>query len=103
MSNTGRNKHLWILFLGTYHPILSDEVTPVEFRCALGLNALLLIQYEFNLLVANFVQKYSARSHFDIPEDVKTAIFNVTGGHPGLCRFILSILRTHFREGTINI
>lgn len=104
MSNKRCNKYLWILFPSTYHPTLLDDMTPIEFKYALGLNSLLLIQYEFDLLVANFVWKYSAQSHFiNIPEDVKIAIFNVTGRHPGLCHFILSMLRTHFCEGTINI
>ena len=83
-----------------YHPTLADNPTPVEFAYSLGLSDLLLTRKEVDTLVMNFVQKYDARSYFDIPEDVISAIFNITNGHPGLCRFILRWLRDHFREGT---
>ncbi|CAG8503550.1 13147_t:CDS:2 [Funneliformis caledonium] len=78
------------------------EVTPIEIIHTLGLDALLLTKYEFNVLVANFIQRYSSRSYFNIPEGVKNLIFNLTGGHPGLCRFILTLLRIKFREGIQN-
>ncbi|PKK56868.1 hypothetical protein RhiirC2_871514 [Rhizophagus irregularis] len=99
-SNDGCNKNLWILFLGTYHPTLADNPTPIQITNTLGLNELLLTRNEFNLLVANIVQKYNDRSYFNIPNDVRDTIFNITNGHPGLCRFIMNWLHDHFREGT---
>jgi hypothetical protein len=45
----------------------------------------------------NFVQQCN---YFNIPDKVVEAIFNITNGHPGLCRFILRWLRDHAREGT---
>ena len=41
MSNSG-NQNLKILFLSTYHPILSDQLIPVQFKYTLSLNNLLL-------------------------------------------------------------
>ena len=99
-SNDGCNKNLWILFLGTYHPTLAENPTPIEFTNTLGLNDLLLTRNEFNVLVANIVQQYDDLSYFSIPDEVRNTIFNITNGHPGLCRFIMRWLRDHFREGT---
>src|SRR4051794_40597530 len=36
---------------------------------------------------------------FNIPKVVMNAIFNLTGGHPGLCRFVLNLLHTHYKQG----
>ncbi|CAG8596882.1 1962_t:CDS:2 [Dentiscutata erythropus] len=40
----------------------------------------------------------SSSPDFNIPESVQKAIFNITGGHPGLYRFILTALRNQFHE-----
>ncbi len=89
-----------MLFLDTYHPTLTDNLTPAEFASSLGLSDLLLTRKEFDTLIMNFVQKWEARSYFDIPENITNVIFNITDGHPGLCRFILRWLRDHFCEAT---
>ena len=41
-SNTGCNKNLWVLFLGTYHPTLTNNPIPAKFASSLGLSDLLL-------------------------------------------------------------
>ncbi|CAG8525158.1 3243_t:CDS:2 [Funneliformis caledonium] len=82
MSNTGFNKHLWIFFLNTYNLTLLDEISPIEIIHILSLDTLLLTKYEFN--------------------DVRNAIFNLTSRYPDLCQFILTLLRTKFREGIQN-
>ncbi|CAG8586734.1 14652_t:CDS:2, partial [Cetraspora pellucida] len=93
-------QNLRMLLLGTYHPTLDPQMTPVEFHHALGLNVLLLKWEEFQHLVKNYIQLHITQGSplFKIPEEVQKAVFNLTGGHPGLCRFILRTLRSHFRE-----
>jgi hypothetical protein len=99
MSNYG-NKNLKILFLGVYHPMFSDQLTPVQFKHALDLNNLLLKREELQQLVANYIQYHITLGSplFNITEDIQEAIFNFTSGHPGLCRFVLSQLRIHYCE-----
>ncbi|CAB4396724.1 unnamed protein product [Rhizophagus irregularis] len=104
ISNCTEKTYLFVdevqFIYGTYHPTLADNPTPIQITNTLGLNELLLTRNEFNLLVANIVQKYNDRSYFNIPNDVRDTIFNITNGHPGLCRFIMNWLHDHFREGT---
>lgn len=94
-SNLGQN--LRFLFLGTYHPTL---VTPITFTHTLGLNDLLLRWEEINQLTKKFVQLHKAQGSdlFRVPVSIQRAIFNLTGGHAGLCRLILSSLRNRFRD-----
>ncbi|CAI2196168.1 16280_t:CDS:2, partial [Funneliformis geosporum] len=35
---------------------------------------------------------------FKIPQKIADAIFSLTGGHVGLCRFILDLLYTHYKD-----
>src|SRR5205085_1338549 len=73
--------------------------TPVEFRHTLGLNNLLLGWEELNQLTTNFIQLHTLQGSelFSIPKPIQRAILNLTGGHPGICRLILSSFRNHFR------
>src|SRR5438094_2332233 len=102
MSNYGRNKNLKILCLGVYDPVYSDLLTPVHVNHTLGLNHLLLEEKEFQELILKYIKLHDplGSPRFNIPEDVRKAIYNLTGGHPGLCRFILSQLRIHYRDFT---
>ncbi|CAG8453586.1 2276_t:CDS:2 [Funneliformis caledonium] len=83
MSNSG-NQNLKILFFSTYHPILSDQLTPVQFKYAFSLNNLFLNREELQQLAANYVQHHIILGSllFNITEDIQEAIFNFTGGHP---------------------
>ncbi|RHZ47778.1 hypothetical protein Glove_567g21 [Diversispora epigaea] len=105
LSYDGRNKNLKMFLLGTYHPTLSDQLTLIPFSKTLSLNHLLLKQKEFQQLVSNYVQLHFAQGSplFNVPDDVQNAIFNLTGGHPGLCRFILQQLRIHYRESSVTV
>lgn len=102
LSSEGYNlgQNLRFLFLGTYHPTLDLRISPIEFRHSLGLNDLLLGWEEINQLTKNFVQLHMVQgSHlFKVPDSIQKAMLNLTGGHPGLCRLILSSLRSHFRD-----
>lgn len=100
LSNPGKNEFLRILLFAAYDPTLS-HLTPVQFQHSLGSDALRLRRDEFDQLVASFIKlKHKLGSEvFTIPVTVSNAIYNLTGGHVGLCRTILSTLRCHFRDG----
>ncbi|CAG8505027.1 10504_t:CDS:2 [Acaulospora colombiana] len=100
LSSESNLQNIRIILLGTYHPTLDPQVTPVQIRHTLGLNALLLTWEEVRQLIINYIQRHATLGSpsFTIPEPVRKAIFNLTGGHPGLCRFVLTALRNQFRE-----
>ena len=100
LSNPGKNEFLRILIFAAYDPTLS-HLTPIRFQHSLGSDALRLRRDEFDQLVASFIKlKHSLGSEvFTIPGTVSNAIYNLTGGHVGLCRTILSTLRCRFRDG----
>ncbi|CAG8471478.1 20193_t:CDS:2 [Racocetra fulgida] len=100
LSSESCLQNIRIILLGTYHPTLDPQVTPMEIHNTLGLNALLLTWDEVQQLITNYIQRHATLGspNFNIPEPVQKAIFNLTGGHPGLCRFILTALRNQFRE-----
>jgi hypothetical protein len=93
------------------HPELYEEIAvdkvhiffqfnAEEARDALDLNNLLLKQEELQQLVANYIQYHITLGSplFNITEDIQEAIFNFISRHPGLCQFVLSQLRIHYRE-----
>src|ERR1044072_5271310 len=77
------------------------------FIIQLGLNALLLTWDEFSQLVTKHIQRHISLGsmNFIIPDPVQRALFNLTSGHVGLCRFVLTALRNQFREnrGTMEM
>ncbi|CAG8774817.1 9208_t:CDS:2, partial [Cetraspora pellucida] len=99
LSSESNIQNIRIVLLGTYHPTLDPQMTPVDLH-TLGLNALLLTWEEVHQLIIIYIQRHATLGspNFNIPEPVQKAIFNLTGGHPGLCRFILTALRNQFRE-----
>ncbi|CAG8554230.1 3495_t:CDS:1 [Acaulospora colombiana] len=100
-------KDIHILLLGTYDPTLAYEATPLKFsdNDTLSLKILLLTRREFKSLVDKYVQIRVLRgsSMFNIPEAIEDAIFRLTNGHPGLCRFILDSLHTRFKDGASTV
>jgi len=105
MSSNKQNKHLWLFFLGAYHPKLGDQLTPVQFIHTLGINWLYLTNGEYQRLAGVFIQTYNLKGSplFEIPEDVRNSVFNITGGHPGLCRHILKQLLIHYHNGSTEV
>ncbi|RIB30187.1 hypothetical protein C2G38_2136492 [Gigaspora rosea] len=101
------NKDIHILLLGTYDLTLVNDVTPVKFNDndTLSLKALLLTKEEFKLLVENYVQIriLGGSLMFNIPEAIADAIFCLTNGHPGLCRFILDSLHARYKNGALTV
>ncbi|KAF0413854.1 crinkler family protein [Gigaspora margarita] len=101
------NKDIHILLLGMYDPTLANEAIPVKFNDndTLSLKTLLLTKKEFKFLVENYVQirVFGGSSMFNIPEAIADAIFCLTNGHPGLCRFILDSLHTRYKNGALTV
>jgi hypothetical protein len=93
-----------VFLIGSYRPTLDLITTPIEFKAVFGLKNLLLTKSEFQQFIKKYVELHNRIGNhgFDIPEAVQNVIFNLTGGYPGLCRFILNTLRNHFRDN-VNI
>ena len=89
---------LRVLFLAAYDPTAS-QVTPVQFRNSLGLDALCLTADIQSVDGGVYRTAQGSGSEvFAIPVPVSNAIFNLTG-HAGLCRTTLTTLRHLFRNG----
>ncbi|RUS22669.1 hypothetical protein BC937DRAFT_87947 [Endogone sp. FLAS-F59071] len=98
-----KNNHR-VLLLATYNLALMPGSTPIVFQDPLGLDALRLTETEFEELVKKYVQKKQAQhrsSQFEIPEEVRKAIYNSTRGHAGICRSTLTSLRHMFADGAV--
>ncbi|CAG8566911.1 9009_t:CDS:2 [Ambispora leptoticha] len=100
LSSESNLQNIRLVLLGTYHPTLDPQMTPVEIHHTLGLNDLLLGWEEVRRLTENYVQLHATKGSdlFKVPEIIQRAIFDLTGGHPGLCRLILSTFRNRFRN-----
>ncbi|PKC55118.1 hypothetical protein RhiirA1_446908 [Rhizophagus irregularis] len=100
LSSESNTRDIHIVLLGVYHPNVEPISTPLDLHCTLSLNVLLLTWEEFSQLVTKFIQRHVTLGsmNFIIPDPVRRALYNVTAGHVGLCRFVLRVLRDQFRE-----
>lgn len=100
LSSESNSQNTHIVLLGAYHPNIESISTPLDIRYTLSLNVLLLSRNEFSQLVTNYIQRHATLGspNFIIPIPVQDALFNLTAGHVGLCRYILTTLRGQFCE-----
>ncbi|CAG8592147.1 4995_t:CDS:2, partial [Acaulospora colombiana] len=102
LSSESNLQNIRIILLGTYHPTLDPQMTPVEIRHTLGLDALLLTWEEVHQLIMFYIQRHATLGSpsFNIPGPVQKAIFNLTGGYPvEMLRYLAS---SYLRDGIIS-
>ncbi|PKC00883.1 hypothetical protein RhiirA5_427567 [Rhizophagus irregularis] len=100
LSSESNTRDIHIVLLGVYHPNVETISTPLDLHYTLSLSVLLLTWEEFSQLVTKFIQRHVTLGsmNFIIPDPVRRALYNLTAGHVGLCRFVLRVLRDQFRE-----
>lgn len=103
LSNPNKNHNLRVLMVASYDPRIGSLRTPMQFTNALGLDALRLTLDELQQLTATFVEQRQRQDlcseSFTIPVPIQKAIFNLSGGHAGLCRITLKKIWERFCNG----
>ncbi|GBC49492.1 uncharacterized protein OCT59_015739 [Rhizophagus irregularis] len=100
LSSESNTRNIYIVLLGVYHPNVETISIPLDLQYTLSLSVLLLTWEEFSQLVTKFIQRHVTLGsmNFIIPDPVQRALYNLTAGHVGLCRFVLRVLRDQFCE-----
>ena len=99
MQADGRNPNLRVLLLSMYGDrCLLGIATPLDFPSTLGLDDLRLLRPEFDQVVNSFIDLQEPDLNFSIPLAARDAIFRATGGHAGLIRRTLKLLRDFYRD-----
>ncbi|CAG8487133.1 7446_t:CDS:2 [Paraglomus occultum] len=95
----GKNSLMRVLLVSMYGELSGNCIsTPITFPQSLGLDDLRLPRREFDTLVENFINiRY--KPGFTIPDSTRDAVFKITGGHAGLVRETLRLLRDRSGDG----